>query len=81
MIGNIVSFRENADYLAAQWCRKHDVLGKVIGEESGMLRIDIGLYYNVYARHDQVQLVSEDGKLSPLAAELQRSAPIPDDGF
>ena len=81
MIGNIVNFRENANFLAAQWCREHNLPGKVISEESGLLQIDVGLYYNIYANVDQIQILSEDGELEPLDLNLRNSAPIPDSEY
>ena len=81
MINNIVKFRHNTGIQAAQWCREHDLPGKVISEESGRLQIDVGLYYNIYAGIDQVQIVSEDGDIEPLDLSLQNLAPIPDSEY
>lgn len=79
MIGKIVNFQENADHLAAKWCREHNLAGKVVGEEAGLLQIDVGLYYQIYAKPDQVQLISDTGEVKPLNPDLQSKAPIPDD--
>lgn len=83
MIGAIIYFRGNAQSLAAQWCFKNDVPGEVVGEEAGLLEIDVGLYYNIYAKPDQVWVVDDDtelsGRLDPLPPELQAAAPIPEE--
>ena len=81
MIDNIVNFRENANFLAAQWCREHHLSGKVISEELGRLQIDVGLSYNIYASIDQIQVIAESGELEPLNSDLRNSAPIPDSEY
>lgn len=81
MIGNIIKFRYNINIQAAQWCKKHDLPGKVIGEKSGLFQIDVGLPYIIYASVDQIQIISENGELEPLSSDLLHSAPIPDSEY
>lgn len=78
-VGNIVRFNERADHLAAVWCRKHDIKGKVLGVESGVLKLDVGLYYKVFAHPNQVNLVAEAGEIPKVPRELEAQAPVPDD--
>jgi hypothetical protein len=79
MIGKIVKFKEDVTGLAAQWCVKNNVPGKVIGTESGRLRINVGLQYSVYVYPEQVTVISESGDIEPLTIAVIKSAPVPDD--
>jgi len=78
-IGNIVRFNEQADHLAAVWCRNNDINGKVIAEQAGVLELDVGLYYKVYALPAQLILVADSGYISKVPPELEATAPVPDD--
>jgi hypothetical protein len=78
-VGNIVEFNDQADHLAAVWCRENGIKGKVLTEESGVLKLDVGLYYHVFARPTQLIFVAEQGQISKLSPEIEATAPIPDD--
>jgi hypothetical protein len=77
--GNIVSFNESADHLAAVWCRQNRINGKVLGKKSGVLELEVGLYYKVYAQPHQLTLVSSEGVIPKISPELAAKAPVPDD--
>lgn len=79
-IGSIVSFNETADHLAACWCRKHSINGKVVGTKSGVLELDVGLYYKVYAQPGQLNFIAAEGEIPKIPHELAAKAPVPDDG-
>lgn len=78
-VGNIVRFNEQADHLAAVWCREHGINGKVIEEQNGVLKLDVGLYYDVFALPAQLTFVAAEGQVPKVSRELQDKAPIPDD--
>ena len=79
-IGNIVSFNESADHLAASWCREHNINGKVLGLKHGVLELDVGLYYKVYAKPKQLNFIAAEGEIPKVSSELEIKAPVPDDG-
>jgi hypothetical protein len=78
-VGNIVQFNEQADHLAAVWCRQHGINGKVLEEKSGVLELDVGLYYNVFALPTQLTFVAAEGHIQKVPPELEAKAPVPDD--
>ena len=78
-VGNIVKFNEQADHLAAVWCRERNLKGKVLAEESGVLKLDVGLYYEVFAQQAQLDFVAAEGRIQQLPREMQNKAPVPDD--
>jgi|19_taG_2_1085344.scaffolds.fasta_scaffold01192_9 hypothetical protein len=65
---DIVKFNLTATCIAAVWCRRLGITGTVIKVNGSDLEINVGLYYNIFARQDQLELVAR-----------AEDAPIPDD--
>ena len=56
--GDIIRFTDSADCLAAIFCRKHGITGKVLSEEHGLYAIDVGFHYFIYVRpHQLVRII------------------------
>lgn len=57
--GDIIRFTDDADCLAAVFCRKHGITGKVLSEEHGLYAIDVGFHYLIYVRpHQLTRIIS-----------------------
>lgn len=78
-VGHIVEFNDKATHLAAIFCREHGLAGKVVSESCGVVELDVGLYYNVYAQPGQIDFVAESGEITKVPEELASKAPLPDD--
>ena len=57
-IGDIVSFDSSAAHGAAIFCRTKGITGKVIRRESELLVIDVGFYYEVFSKPEDLVLVA-----------------------
>lgn len=79
-LGNIIKFNENATQQAAIWCRDNGIHGKVIQHVSDLYELEVGLYYKIYARPDQFDVIAQTGTIETIPYELANFAPIPDDG-
>jgi hypothetical protein len=75
---NIVKFNAKAKHAAAVWCFENDAEGKIIAEKFGVFEINFGLDYNIFAKEDELDLVSEDGYVSRLPLSVAATAPTPD---
>lgn len=88
MIGKVINFRKNADQCAAIWCRENNLQGLVVEEERGLSKIDVGLYYFIYAKSNQIQIAEDQNSINGvlrvidgverLSPELRASAPTPE---
>jgi len=79
-IGDIVSFKEPQLAQAAQWCCDNMLHGKIVVIKSDVAELDVGLYYKIYVKLDQLDLVAEIGEISEVSKELADTAPISDEG-
>lgn len=61
--GDIVAFNESADQLAAIFCRIHGITGSVVAEEAGLLVINVGFDYNVYAKPTQLRVIATKSQI------------------
>jgi len=61
--GDIVAFNETADQLAAVFCRNKGITGRVISEEAGLLVINVGFDYKVYAKPSQLRVVATKSQI------------------
>jgi hypothetical protein len=65
---DLVRFTKAATCTAAVWCRERGVTGVVEEVQSSNLVINVGLYYNIYALQEHVEVIARAS-----------DAPIPDD--
>jgi hypothetical protein len=62
-IGDIVKFNDLATYEAATFCRDKGITGRIVREEAGLFAIDVGFSYEVFAKPDQLVLVTTSDKI------------------